>query len=81
MGGAALAGLLAAMCLVTMCVVVLAAAMPLWAATLIMAFVLGAAAAIMFVTARMKLRDFHALPKQTTETLREDLEWAKHQTR
>jgi hypothetical protein len=81
LGGAAVAGLLAGMCFVAMCIGLLALAMPVWAAALIMAFVLGAAGAVMYARARTVLRDFHAVPQQTVETIKEDVEWAKQRTR
>jgi len=81
MGGAAVAGLLAGMCFVAACIALLALVMPVWVGALIMAFILGAAGAIMFVRGKTALRDFHAVPPQTIDTLKEDIERAKQQTR
>jgi hypothetical protein len=58
--------------------VVLAAAMPLWAATLIMSFLLGATAAVLYFRATGKMRGFRVAPRKTVDSLKEDLQWAKH---
>jgi len=81
MGGAAVAGLLAGMSFVATCIAALATAMPVWAAAGIMTLVLAAAGFILFTSGRSNLRNFHAVPKQTVETLKEDVEWAKQRTR
>jgi len=80
MGGAAAAGLFAGMSLVATCIAALATAMPVWAAALIMTVVLGGAGAFLYVRGKAKLRNFHAVPEQTVETVKEDVEWAKHRT-
>jgi len=81
MGGAAAAGLFAGMSLVAACIAGLATAMPVWAAAAIMAVVLGGAGAFLFFQGKARLRNFHAVPEQTVETVKEDIEWAKHRTR
>jgi hypothetical protein len=80
-GGAAVAGLLAGMCFVAFCIALLSLAIPVWAGTLIMAFLLGVGGALLWVQARNRLRNFHAVPEQTVETIKEDVEWLKQRTR
>jgi hypothetical protein len=80
-GGAAVAGLLAAMCFVAFLIALMALAMPVWAGALIMAFVLGAAGAVLYAQAKDKLRNFHAGPEQTVETIKEDVAWFKQRIR
>jgi Flp pilus assembly protein TadB len=63
-----------------MCVVLLAMLMPLWIAFLVMAVISLCAGGIFFFAARDKWRAFHPAQK-TVASLREDLEWAKQQTR
>jgi len=81
MAGAAVAGLFAGMCFIAFCIGLLAMAMPVWAASLIMAFVLGAAGAFLYARGKDKLRNFHAVPEQTVETMKEDVAWMKQRTR
>jgi hypothetical protein len=80
-GGAAVAGLLAVMCFVAFLIALMALAMPVWAGALIMAFVLGAAGAVLYAQAKDKLRNFHAGPEQTVETIKEDVAWFKQRIR
>jgi len=81
MGGAAAAGLFAGMSLVATCIAALATAMPVWVAALIMTVVLGGAAAALYLRGKARFRNFHAVPEQTVETVREDIAWAKQRTR
>src|SRR5689334_17841654 len=53
-GGAAVAGLMAGMCIVATCIAALALVMPVWLAALIMGVLLGAAAALMFTIGRSR---------------------------
>jgi Putative Actinobacterial Holin-X, holin superfamily III len=55
----------------------LAAVIPTGFAFLIVGVVLGAGAAIAFLAGRKRLEDFHPVPEETVETLKEDVEWAK----
>jgi len=80
-GGAAVAGLFAGMCFIAACIGLLAMAMPVWAASLIMAVVLGAPAAVLYARGKDRLRNFHAVPEQTVETIKEDVAWVKQRTR
>jgi hypothetical protein len=43
-----------------------------------MAIVLVCAAAAMYAGGRSKLRAVHAVPERTTQTIKDDVEWAKH---
>jgi len=81
MGGAAVAGLLGGMCLVATCIALLATMMPLWLASLIMTVVLLIAAGGLYATGRVQLRDVNPTPERTVETLKDDIEWAKHHAR
>jgi protein-S-isoprenylcysteine O-methyltransferase Ste14 len=80
-GGAAVGGLLAAAAVVATCIAALALVVPVWLASLIMTVVLGCVAAVCFFAGRAKLRRLSPVPEQTVETLKEDVEWAKNQTR
>jgi len=81
MGGAAAAGLFAGMSLVATLIAGLATFMAVWMAALIVTVLLGGAGAFLFFRGKAKLRNFHAVPEQTVETVKEDVEWAKQRTR
>ena len=63
-----------------MCVVLLAMLMPLWIAFLIMAAVSLIAGSIFFFAGMDRWRNVHPAQKTVT-SLKEDLEWARNQTR
>jgi uncharacterized membrane protein YqjE len=80
-GGAAATGLLAAGALTACLILVLSEAMDAWLAALIVAVVLGAVAAVLGLAGRNKVREATpAVPEQTVETVKEDVEWAKTRT-
>lgn len=78
LSGAAVAGLLAASCFVTTCIAALCLVMPLWLAALLMGILLTFFAAGAFAIGRTRLSEIDALPQRTAQTLRDDVEWAKH---
>jgi hypothetical protein len=78
MGGAALCGLLAAICLTATCVAALATVMPLWLAALLMCLFLICAGAAFYHGGRLKLKTLDTVPHQTVESIRENLQWARH---
>ena len=80
-GGAAVAGLLGAMALTAAIIAALSLVVALWLSALIVAVVLLGAAGTMFLQGREKLRGLTPVPEQTVETLKEDVEWAKHRTK
>jgi uncharacterized membrane protein YqjE len=77
-GAAVIGGLLAAMALVACLVVALAIVLPLWAAALIIAALLAAAAGMAFNAGRERLKFLNVVPRRTVETVKENLQWAKH---
>jgi uncharacterized membrane protein YqjE len=48
-----------------------------WAAVLT-AVILGIISAVLFVVGRNKFKQVNAIPEQTVETLKEDVQWAKN---
>ncbi|MGX7824605.1 phage holin family protein [Actinokineospora sp. 24-640] len=50
-------------------------------AFLIVAVLYGIAAAVLFTSGRKQLREVSPIPRQTVETLKEDAEWARAQTK
>ena len=56
-------------------------ALPNWLAALIVAVVYSAIAAVLYARGKEKVDDAGSpAPRQTIETLKEDVEWAKHPT-
>ncbi len=58
-------------------IAVIALALPVWAAALIITVVYGAGAAIIAMSGKKKIEAALPLAPQTTETLKEDVQWAK----
>jgi uncharacterized membrane protein YqjE len=81
-GGAGLFGAFAFAALTTCIVVALDYAMPLWLAALIVAVVYGAIAGVLALQGRNKVQEAAPpVPEQATESVKEDVQWAKTQAR
>ena len=81
-GGAGIVALLAAGSLTAFLILALDGVMPNWAAAAIVTAVYAAVAAVLYVRGRERVDDAGSpAPRQTIETLKEDVEWAKHPTR
>ncbi|HEY6778560.1 MAG TPA: phage holin family protein [Thermoleophilaceae bacterium] len=77
-GGAGLFGVFALAALTTCIIVALDSAMPLWLAALIVAVVYGAIGAVLALQGRNKVQEAGPpVPEQATESVKEDVEWAK----
>lgn len=59
----------------------LAAIMPIGWSALIIAGLWAVTAAVLYTTGRKRLKDVSPTPQQTVETLKEDAEWLRNQTR
>jgi hypothetical protein len=78
--GAALLGVLTAAAATATAVLGLAIVLPAWAAALVVAFVEGVAAVILALRGRARVGAATPFtPERTVQTVREDIEWAKHQ--
>jgi uncharacterized membrane protein YqjE len=81
-GGAGLFGVFAFGALTTGIIAALDSAMELWLAALIVAVVYGAIAAVLALQGRNKVQDAGPpVPEQATESVKEDVQWAKTQAR
>ncbi len=81
-GGAGIAALLALGTFTAMLILALDEAVPDWLAALIVTVVYGGIAGVLYVRGRERVEDAGSVaPQQTIETLKEDVEWAKHPTR
>ena len=81
LAGGAVVALLGAGTLVAFLVMLLDGAIPNWLAALIVAVVLLAVAAGLALAGRNRLRRATPPAQQTVETVKEDVQWAKSQTR
>jgi uncharacterized membrane protein YqjE len=82
LGGAAVAALLMLGSLTAFLILVLALAMPDWAAALIVTGVWGVVAGVLALRGREEVRDVGPpVPEKTVETMKEDVEWLKDPTR
>jgi uncharacterized protein YacL len=81
-GAAGAIGLLAAAALTTCLILLLDMAMPAWLAALIVAVVYAGVAAVLALRGRDRVKQaVPPMPEQTIETVKEDVQWAKTQTR
>ena len=55
--------------------------LPLWAAALVVTALYGLLAFVLFTKGKRQLKTVDPTPRQTVETLKEDVQWAKDQTR
>jgi uncharacterized membrane protein YqjE len=81
-GGAGLFGLGAFLALTGFFIALLDGAVPIWAAALIVAVVYAAAAAVLALRGKQKVKEATpVVPEQTIESVKEDVQWAKTQAR
>lgn len=81
LGGAGFAGYMLAIFASLTLMFVLDLFMPLWAAALIVAVLYGVVGFVLYSKGRKELKKVDPTPRQTVETLKEDVQWAKNQTR
>jgi len=80
-GGAAVAGLMMLGALTAFLILVLAIALPAWAAALIVTLIWGAVAGLLALQGRARLaRMGKPVPEKTLETVKEDVQWLKNRT-
>jgi hypothetical protein len=81
-GAAGAVGLLAAGALTTCFILLLDLAMPAWLAALVVAVVYAGVAAVLALRGRDRVKQaVPPVPEQTIDTVKEDVQWAKNQTR
>jgi hypothetical protein len=79
-GGAGLVGLLALGALTACLIAALATGMEVWIAALIVTVLYGAAAGVLALQGKSRVREATPpVPEQTIETVKEDAQWAKTQ--
>jgi uncharacterized membrane protein YqjE len=81
-GASGVVALLALGALTGFFILVLDEVMPDWLAALIVAAVYGAIAGVLYLQGRERVEEAGSpVPEQTVETVKEDVQWAKDQTR
>jgi uncharacterized membrane protein YqjE len=82
LGGSALVALLAFGSLTAFLILTLDGAVANWLAALIVTAVYAITASVLYALGKQRVADAGSpAPRQTIETLKEDVEWAKHPTR
>jgi len=81
LGAGALTAIFATGFLLLTIVYALATVMPPWAAALAVAAITGLIAAGLLSAGRSNLKQIHASPQRTVETLKENVEWMRQQTK
>jgi uncharacterized membrane protein YqjE len=81
LAAAGVAGLMALFTLTLLLIVILDAFLELWLAALIVLVLWSAIAAVLALSGKKKLQEAAPpVPEQTTQTLKEDVQWAKNPT-
>ena len=81
LGAGALTGFFAILFLLLMIASALALVMPNWAAALVVGAALAVAAGVMLTGGVKSFQRIHPTPERTVETIKENIEWAKQQTK
>ena len=81
LGAGALTGFFAILFLLLMIASALALVMPNWAAALVVGAALAVAAGVMLTGGVKSFQRIHPTPERTVETIEENIEWAKQQTK
>jgi len=81
LAGAGFAGYMVAVLLSLALVFALGAVMPLGWAALIVAIIWAVIGGVLYAVGRNRMKQVDPVPRQTVETLREDAQWVRDQTR
>jgi uncharacterized membrane protein YqjE len=80
-GAAGITALLALGCLTAFVILALDGAMPNWLAALIVGLVYTAIAGVLYLRGKQRVEEAGSpVPQKTIETVKEDVQWAKHPT-
>src|SRR5437764_8516287 len=59
----------------------LATVMPMWGAALLLFVIMGVLTAILLTAGKKRFKAVHPTPEKTIETMKENVEWVKNQTK
>ena len=79
-GAAALFGMMGFACMVLAAVAGLALLMPVWLSALIVSIVLVCGGAAAYAGGKAKMKEVSPVPERTVQTIKDDIQWAKHRT-
>ena len=79
-GGAAVAGLMGLAALVAAGIAGLALIMPVWLAAVLVGVLLAAIGGILYALGKTRLTAIDPVPERTVQTIKDDVQWAKHRT-
>lgn len=81
LAGGALSALFAIWLLLLTIFFALSIVLPLWAAALILFVVTAVVSAVLLLVGKKKFKTVRAMPEKTVETMKENVEWVKSQTK
>lgn len=81
MAGGAVAGLFTIWLLLLTIFFALATAMPMWGAALLLFVLMAVVTAVLLVAGKKRFQTVHAKPEKTIESVKENVQWAKSQTK
>jgi len=81
MAGGAVAALFTVWLLLLTIVFALATVIPIWSAALLVCVLMGVVTAVLLVAGKKRFSTVHATPEKTIESVKENVEWVKNQTR
>ena len=81
LAGAGVAALILLGALTAFLIIVLDLFLPLWVAALIVTLLWAIIAGVLYTQGKAALKDLNPVPEQTIDSVKEDVEWAKHPTR
>ena len=81
MGAGVLTALFTAWLLLVTILFALATVMPMWGAALLLFVVMGILTTVLLSAGRKRFKTVHATPEKTIESVKENVEWVKSQTK
>jgi uncharacterized membrane protein len=81
MGGGLVGGLFTVWLLLLTSLFALSTVMPFWAAALVLLVIMAVVTAILLTAGKKRFKTVHLVPEKTIETMRENVEWVKSQSK
>jgi nitrate/nitrite transporter NarK len=81
MAGGLVTALFTAWLLLLTILFALATVMPMWGAALLLFVIMAAVTAVLLTAGKKRFKTVHATPEKTMETMKENVEWVKSQTK
>ena len=81
MAGGLITALFTAWLLILTILFALATVMPMWGAALLLFAIMAVITAVLLTTGKKRFKTVHATPEKTIETMKENVEWMKGQTK